>query len=209
MAASPEVVMIHLHRHNRTRSVNDEHGYVIGVRAINIHPEWDRRRLINDYAVLKLSKLAPYGSPILLDDGQASSPGALVRTLGWGRSSEQRTVDTLQQANLQVFTNKKCEAYLGGFDSRVELCAGTDAGDENICFGDSGGPLFQINDQGLPVLVGVTSFTQNCEPGLPSGFAKVSARKAWIEGFMVPPSFNTRAEPREEDSRSGGLPLFK
>ncbi|KAK9763905.1 hypothetical protein K7432_009026 [Basidiobolus ranarum] len=209
MATSPQVVTVQLHRHNRTRSAREENGFVTGIRTMNIHPEWDRNKLLNDYAVLKLEKSSPYDSQIILDDGSASVPGALVRTLGWGRLNEQKMAETLQQANLQIFPSKKCESYLGGFDSRVELCAGTDVGDENICFGDSGGPLFQINGKGVPVLVGVTSFTRDCEAGIPSGFARVSTRKAWIEELMKSQPSSIPTQPQEVGPRSRGLHLFR
>ncbi|KAK9763228.1 hypothetical protein K7432_010292, partial [Basidiobolus ranarum] len=139
MATSPQVVMAQLHRHNRSRSAREENGFVTGIRAIHIHPEWDRNKLVNDYAILKLSNPSPYDSQVLLDDGKASTPGTWVRALGWGRMKEQQPAETLQQANLQIYPSKKCESLLGGFESRVELCAGTDEGDENICLGDSGG----------------------------------------------------------------------
>ncbi|KAK9701308.1 Chymotrypsinogen B, partial [Basidiobolus ranarum] len=77
-----------------------------------------------------------------------------------------------------------------------------------ICIGDSGGPLVQINDKGAPILVGVTSFTRNCEPGFPSGFAKISARKVWIEGFLSSHATNSPTQAQEADSRNRGFLLF-
>ncbi|ORX84055.1 trypsin-like serine protease [Basidiobolus meristosporus CBS 931.73] len=191
MAASPDIVMIQLHRHNRSRTVREENGFVSGVKSIIIHPEWEREKLVNDYAILKLTSPAPHEPVITLDDGTMSVAGSNVRALGWGRIDEQRAADTLQQVNLQIFPHKNCERRLRGFDARYTLCAGTKDGGENICFGDSGGPLIQMNENGPPILVGVTSFTRNCEPDFPSGFARVAARKAWIEGHLTPRTSNS------------------
>ena len=49
------------------------------------------------------------------------------------------------------------------------------------CKGDSGGPLI-CNDDGRPVVYGVTSWLEDCGlAGFPSIFAKVASELDWIK----------------------------
>lgn len=71
----------------------------------------------------------------------------------------------------------------------IEFCAGrpdlngnglTQEG-ETVCQGDSGGPLI-CNDNGRPVVYGVTSWLEDCGlAGFPSIFAKVASELDWIK----------------------------
>ena len=73
-----------------------------------------------------------------------------------------------------------------------EFCAGRpDMNDDglteegkSICQGDSGGPLI-CNDDGRPVVYGVSSWLQACGlEGFPSIFAKVASVTDWIKEQM-------------------------
>ena len=74
----------------------------------------------------------------------------------------------------------------------VEFCAGppdmtgnglTQEGTDT-CQGDSGGPLI-CNDNGRPVIYGVTSHGDKCaKTGLPGIYAKVAAELDWIKDQM-------------------------
>ena len=55
---------------------------------------------------------------------------------------------------------------------------------KSICQGDSGGPLI-CNDDGIPVVYGVSSWLQGCgKEGFPSIFAKVASVTDWIKEQM-------------------------
>jgi secreted trypsin-like serine protease len=52
----------------------------------------------------------------------------------------------------------------------------------SICYGDSGGPLACKNQNDVWTVVGVTSFTSNCEM---SFFSRVSNYSTWLEDTMI------------------------
>ena len=71
----------------------------------------------------------------------------------------------------------------------VEFCAGRPDMDGDgltqggvaTCQGDSGGPLI-CNDNGRPVVYGVTSWGEDCAlAGFPSIYAKVASELDWIK----------------------------
>ena len=77
-------------------------------------------------------------------------------------------------------------------NEEFEFCAGRPdmnddgltEGGEGTCQGDSGGPLI-CNDDGRPVVYGVTSWAQGCgKEGFPSIFAKVASVTDWIKEQM-------------------------
>ena len=90
------------------------------------------------------------------------------------------------------FFSRKKSKYEASFYSVItygaEFCAGspdntgnglTDSGGD-VCQGDSGGPLI-CDDDGKPVLYGVTSWAMGCAlTGFPNIYAKVASHLDWI-----------------------------
>lgn len=60
------------------------------------------------------------------------------------------------------------------------ICAGYDMGGQNVCNGDSGGPLTVKLDEKV-LLVGIVSWGRACAaPGYPAVYSRVSAARSWI-----------------------------
>ncbi|MFT6307429.1 MAG: secreted trypsin-like serine protease [Halioglobus sp.] len=67
----------------------------------------------------------------------------------------------------------------------TQVCAGFREGGIDTCIGDSGGPLYLIQN-GEQVQVGITSFGNGC--GLPNFYGvytNISAYKTWISGYVA------------------------
>ena len=68
--------------------------------------------------------------------------------------------------------------------SVTSLCAGYENGYRDSCSGDSGGPLVSIRD-GVPVLVGVTSWGVKCaEKQKPGVYTRVTYYTDWITSII-------------------------
>lgn len=164
-----------------------------------------------DFAVLTLDvddamerRLAAARWPRLALNGNPAVPaaGTAVRTAGIGV-----TVDGGRQPEAPLFVDEptltpdQCVSWgrqrrargLPGWDwSRpldhpAFLCAAVWAGGCSPCFGDSGGPVYQIAPAAAPggeptyVLVGVTSLVYCGLPDYPSVPARVSSGKEWVD----------------------------
>ena len=96
----------------------------------------------------------------------------------------------LKEAAVKVYSHHDCVRYYYGHVTidRSMLCAGVSYDGQNICGGDSGGPLqcpVQNNHAKKWYLWGVTSWRhkQGCALArFPSGFGRVAQVLDWIEG---------------------------
>merc|ERR1712112_496303 len=156
----------------------------VDVAQIINHPNYIRRTLDNDYAILRLAnpvaftnKVSPACLPADLDVTYA---GDLATATGWGKLSwEGSNPDVLQEVNVTVTTNTECNnAWKGGITANM-ICA-TDYG-KSVCNGDSGGPLM-VPENGRQTVIGISSFVYpGCAvEGKPSGFARVTEKMDWI-----------------------------
>ena len=68
--------------------------------------------------------------------------------------------------------------------------------DTDVCSGDSGGPLFRLDDAESPEIVGVSSFVlSGCNSGVPSGFTSVGHYVEWIQVTANGGSYSPTAQP--------------
>ena len=64
------------------------------------------------------------------------------------------------------------------------FCAGFPSGGKDACYGDSGGPIFEVRD-GQPVQVGVISSGYGCaRPDFSGVYSRVSGAYDWIQDTM-------------------------
>lgn len=111
--------------------------------------------------------------------------GERVRASGFGRTSNTGAPpDILYMVGLEAITNTQCRAtYNRLLVISSTLCAtySTQQG-ESTCQGDSGGPL-TYHDGNTTYLVGVASFVSSngCDSGAPSGYARVTSFRSWID----------------------------
>jgi secreted trypsin-like serine protease len=181
-------------------------------------PAFDARRLTGDIALLHLAR--PSRRPLMpLATTAAGSPPGVPNAAGWGAVDQRGTQIPvrLQQAYLQVRTPGECSTLIAGFDPATQTCAGT-PGTAVPCFGDSGGPLTEIDSlTGQPALWGVTSYAPqtaagpaSCSVDMPAVYTWIPAYAGFIQATIagagetaaVPAPAETR--PVDRDRRSHG-----
>ncbi|ORX94352.1 trypsin-like serine protease [Basidiobolus meristosporus CBS 931.73] len=186
-------ILVHLLRHNLKVKAEEEGGLVVPAVNITIHPDWDRNRAINDFAILKLAHPLP-SQITFLPIQQAKQPipnRAHVKALGWGLTSATQYPDILQEIEMSVLDEKLCIQKYSSlnipFNPTAVLCVGTEQGVRNVCSGDSGGPLVSFDGAGNPWLIGITSYSAGCGIDVPAAFARVAAQANWINRYVDPP----------------------
>jgi len=136
----------------------------VTVQRIVSHPDYNSGTLLNDIALLKLSKPvnAPRVAAAVNSQKNLFSAGSPVSVAGWGNRSTngEDFPYKLHAVELSVSDFADCSSAYGGLDES-HLCAGVSGGGKDSCQGDSGGPLIARTNQG-PVQVGIVSFGDEC-----------------------------------------------
>ncbi|CAK9294624.1 unnamed protein product [Gordionus sp. m RMFG-2023] len=161
----------------------DDGSEIIEIAGIHIHPDWNRKILKNDIALIKLKKpikfnkkIQPICLPIMHYNVKG---GAQCHATGWGLTENGRT-KTLQQTCLSVSGEAECLKYNRFPKERHTVCSQSQG--TNVCFGDSGGPLMCSVD-GRWTLVGISSFVHGTCYGT-SFFTKVAAYADFIKNTL-------------------------
>lgn len=149
------------------------------------HPNFNKRYLQNDIALIKLTDsilLSDTIRPIDLAGSQSGDfTGQSAFASGFGVTNGGFVASSLQYADLTIISNSQCSKTFGNYIIRSgSLCAtGSSA---NICQGDSGGPLV-VKGSNDYVQIGVISFSSSrgCSSGDPSGYTRVSTFIPWIK----------------------------
>jgi len=109
---------------------------------------------------------------------------------GWGLINncevQNPLPDKLQEINLEVLSNKRCQEYFNKVNNipitSESICANVPGQVGGLARGDSGGPLI-VDAGGYYELVGVTSWgnaTCSSQAGIPTVFARVTSIIGWI-----------------------------
>ena len=164
------------------------------VSNIFVHPQYNTGggTLQNDIALLELANAVSVPVSTMFAGDTESLSDSLAHIAGWGATGVSQTngseiyPNLLQDASVPIVPLARCnsaESYQGGvLDTQV--CAGYEEGGIDSCVGDSGGPLFVI-ENGVQVQVGITSFGNGC--GLPNFYGvytNVSAFRTWIGSYV-------------------------
>ncbi|MFM7677832.1 MAG: trypsin-like serine protease, partial [Roseiflexaceae bacterium] len=171
----------------------------IAIEQIIIHPQYGNTVDYGDYdiALIKLQTPASLNTtvkPITLASsvhGVLYTPSTLAdpttwpMVSGWGATSYGGgSSQYLRKVAVPLVSNATCNSnYAGGITERM-VCAGLPQGGKDSCQGDSGGPLF-INDNGIPVLIGIVSFGQDCAlPNYPGVYTHVAQLYPWVASYV-------------------------
>ena len=187
-------------------------GERIPVRQVSWHPGFDFNLLHNDVAILRLERpvavtpvpLVPAG----LEDRWAVGRHGVV--LGWGAtySSDlgQTLPDVMRRGSVTFLDDASCAEGLGRlWDGTSQVCATTTDG-QNICSGDSGGPLLAYDGVDTWYQVGVASYAYRCASTTsPAGFARIVSLAGWITSS--PPPAPTVSTLRVGGTGAVGSPL--
>ena len=112
----------------------------------------------------------------------SEEPTSNCQVAGWGKTEAGRSSRVLLSTDVKVFSSAYCNGLSSGrYHDRInpdfQFCAGQLEDGKDSCNGDSGGPLFCVED-GRQVLYGiVSSGGKNCgnaaQPGIYSTVANV------------------------------------
>ncbi|OQW95688.1 MAG: hypothetical protein BWK79_01575 [Beggiatoa sp. IS2] len=163
-----------------------DQGERVHVEKVVVHPQYDSNNFATpDIALLELEKAVNYPILSLITQGSPlDQAGMMATAIGWGSTSTVFSrpilLDELHQVSLPIISNEVCQQALlellkaeGEDEVTVEslpinsakLCAGFVEGGKDVCYGDSGGPLLVLNEQGTGwKQAGIISFgmTDNC-----------------------------------------------
>jgi trypsin len=157
-------------------------GEELGVSTITVHPDYDESTIDNDVAVWALSSSVTESDTVgfvtLPSDGSDASGDLTVS--GWGYTSEGGDLsDTLLYVTVPTVERSECaDLYSPSPITDQMICAGVDAGGQDACSGDSGGPI--VDESGA--LAGVVSWGNGCaRAGYPGVYTRIGAFVSWIE----------------------------
>lgn len=157
--------------------------------AYRIHRSYNPANLNNDIAILISPSAIQFNwwiQPIALAAATSSSfVGELATVSGWGNDGSRGISSQLRSVQNRIISNSQCALTFGGFIIDSTICLST-AGIRGPCDSDSGGPL-TVQSGRNRLQIGVASFgTSSCMMGAPSGFARVSSFRNWINANVVP-----------------------
>jgi len=174
----------------------NEGGKVINVKKATMHPDYNKKTMDNDIAVLELSeeltftdKIKPACLPSSASkdfSGTASTISGWGGTIGYGPRDprpKQPQQCGLKETMVKVLagSDSKCSGVLGTSSSTIKLCAWSK--DTDTCQGDSGGPL-TVPENGKYTLVGVVSYGWGCASSTPGIYARVQGFLPWIKNLI-------------------------
>jgi uncharacterized protein YegL len=160
---------------NTDRSINDGTEETIVVEEVILHDLFDEPTLDYDIALLKLSCNVSYSSygkriclPDCVEDGHLYRQGKLCTVAGWGTTNidedgSYKMSTHLHHIHLPIANPNNCEEKSDFPITDTMICAGDASGQEGVCKGDSGGPLFSKGDyHDRWVLLGIVSWGEGC-----------------------------------------------
>lgn len=169
-------------------STNLREGTGHPVEEVFLHPEFNADGLLNDIAVVKLSRPFVFNmivQPAFLGaDFIDAKLGASLT--GWGQTSYPGDLsDDLQGIWMETISNEKCIESHKESDGAPEIlesniCA-VSSYDTGACMGDSGSPLVTEDRH----IIGLVSWGVPCAKNLPDVFTRVSVFRDWVVETVV------------------------
>ncbi|MCH8550457.1 MAG: serine protease [Natronospirillum sp.] len=163
---------------------------LIDASWFDIFPEYDNSRFSSnptrDAALIYLEEAPSGAQPISMANSALTNSLEQNRSdvvaYGWGLTENNGSpADVLQTVTLRMDNRQSYDSssIWDLLEEWVVFAGSTDDG-QDTCQGDSGGPLVYFDD-GVPVLVGITSFgPQQCaSDNQPGGYTRVSRVRSW------------------------------
>lgn len=185
------------------------------VSNIFVHPQYNTSggTMQNDIAVLELANVVDVPATTLFEGNPETFNDTLAFIAGWGAiefnavNGSELYTNLLQDASVPLVSLERCnssESYQGGI-LNTQMCAGYREGGVDSCVGDSGGPLYLIQN-GKQVQVGITSFGNGC--GLPNFYGvytNISEFRTWISSYVDIADSNALATIDEPGTGAGDV----
>lgn len=180
---------VHIGIHDLSKA--NTQGQVAQVRAIYIHPAYNRITYANDIALIELTS-----QPNLVTVELATEYKNIempidtdLTALGWGEQSPDKKgifPNVLYQVNLPYVPRSSCQNLGGNYNNVTNnaLCAGFIDGGKDACQGDSGGPLIYQRES-IIKQVGIVSWGDSCaKPNAYGVYTNVSYFDDWIQATI-------------------------
>ena len=183
-----QLVSVVVGEHDVTR---DDGQQSVAVKRWLSHPDYNRRTLDSDLAILVLKQEVRFRaqvSPVCLPNPQTTYDSREALVTGWGTLYNGGPVpSTLVKAELRSLTNKQCVAgtlYSHSDITDRMICAAFPQRDS--CQGDSGGPLMAYEGGGrYHSVIGIVSWGSGCaQPNAPGVYTRVTQFLQWINSKM-------------------------
>jgi len=160
-------------------------GSLIRVSEISVHEQYSSVTVLNDIALLLLSRPLKLGNRVQTISLASSEPedGAIAIASGWGITESEEQPLHLKSVNVHIVSREECsQAYKDKTNVNIfeeMICAA--APGKDACSKDSGGPLVHNEE-----LVGIVSFgirvsRKSCtDPKYPGVYVNVAKLHKWI-----------------------------
>jgi len=205
-------VKVVLGEHDWTQN-HESQNLKLDVMDIKKHPNFGKRATFDyDFALLRLRNPVDFASnpgirtACMPKNFQYIGPHVQGWASGWGvidpDSSTRVQAKKLQTVNVFTITNPQCEVHYtkNGEVTDAMLCAKSYSGGD-ACYGDSGGPFVNDNDE----LIGVVSWGKSCAKSQwPGVYARISSAINWIYANTLGSTFcekPSRRPRRRNDKR--------
>lgn len=166
------------------------------VTNIILHPLFNNQQTYSpfDIALLELGSAVNVPAVNLFAGDTAEYSGVSSYIAGWGatRYVDENDVDypsQLQDATVPIVPLARCNSVVSfqGLITHRQVCAGFLDGGIDACVGDSGGPLFIIED-GVSRQMGITSYGNGCAlPNFYGIYTSVSHLLPWLSDYIDVP----------------------
>lgn len=186
---SPEAIQVVANSHDLNNITSDP----ISVARIVVHEDYTRQSFVNDIALLQLNSPAVESSAIASLNSTEVMIDEFLVTAGWGARQHDPEVgsfdfaDTLHAVAVAALPAQDCNRLplLAGAVTDTMLCAGFPDGGSDHCHGDSGGPLYRVNEAGDLSVVGVVSWGYGCGiANAPGVYSDVASFNDWVRHNM-------------------------
>ena len=173
----------------------DNGGKLYSVETVIPYPTYDSEAIVNDLALIELSKPIEQAEYISLAEfPNEEKENTQVTVYGWGSTTRanpnnQKYPLELREANLQIMRFATANTAYWGGDLRdyAHLPAYSQGFDRDSCNGDSGGPLVYWKDN-KAYQVGVVSFgsASGCAVSMPAIYTRLITYFPWIYKHTIP-----------------------
>ena len=136
----------------------------VRVCSTTLHPRYNRKRIDNDFAILRLCSPVSFSSSVSTVCLPSSNNYDNVQAIasGWGTlSSGGSSPNILMKVSLNTMSNRECKNKYWFHHVTANMICAARAG-KSGCKGDSGGPLVTRENNGFS-LIGVVSHGKKCE----------------------------------------------
>ena len=160
-------------------------GEITNSRLHVVHPLWNPRNVRFDVALIRLPEASGVTPMAMVDSGDQAltAAGTPAQIVGWGAvDGDDRGTGRQREAVISLTEDADCQRVHANYHPGSMVCG--DSAEADACRGDSGGPLFVMRDDERVVL-GVTSFGDDCDRSVVGVYARVPAVRAWIDQVIA------------------------